>query len=110
MSETNSNKRIPTGEWVKKYKKKLYHWTYKDCLESILKEGLKPSGFGIIYLSPRRKKPYFGSLYRNNQKYEVLLKVETGDKRLSAFEGCREWEVLCWGSIPPEDIIVLKAR
>jgi len=80
----------------------LYHWTYQKCLESILREGLKPkTELGIVYLSPTKKKPGFG-------RYEVLLKVETGDNKLTAFDDCREWETLCWGSIPSENIKVLE--
>ena len=39
----------------------------------------------------------------------VVLEVETGDLRLTAFEGCEEWEVLCWtkDGIPPGHIRLL---
>ena len=75
---------------------KLYHWTKKENIESILKEGLRPSGFGIVYLTPKPE-TYVG---------EVCLEVETGNLKLTAFEDCKEWEVLGWGAIPPKDIIV----
>lgn len=108
MSEISGDKALPTSEWLKKFKKKLYHWTYKDCLQGILKEGLKPSGMGFSYLSPKKDKPTFGSFYRNNQPYEVLLEIRPpAGLRLSSFLSCREWEILCWGLIPPENITIL---
>lgn len=82
----------------------LYHWTYLDCLYNILKEGLKPSGIGFSYLSPTKKKPKFGSFYRGNQPYEVLLEVETGNNKLGGFDHCKKWEIFCRGLIPPERI------
>lgn len=75
---------------------KLYHWTKAENLESILREGLRPSGLGIVYLTPKPE----------NWHGEVCLEVETGDLRTTAFEDARSWEVLCWGHIPPENIKV----
>ena len=75
----------------------LYHWIKKENLESILDTGLRPSGFGIVYLTPRHEF-WHG---------EVCLEVETGALKLTAFEDCRSWEVLCWGHIPPENIRAL---
>ena len=72
----------------------LYHWTKKECLESIFKRGLISNGFGIIYLTPNPK----------NKFGDTLLKVETGELKLTAFEDCKDWEILCWGNIPPKDI------
>lgn len=86
---------------------KLYHWTYRDCLDSILREGFKPSGMGFSYLSPVKRKPTFGSFYRDGQLYEVLLEVETGDNKLGGFDHCKKWEIFCKGVIPPERIKVL---
>lgn len=77
---------------------KLYHWTLKKHLKSILKDGLKGNGFGIIYLTPDPK----------NKFGEILLEVETRNIKLTAFDDCRDWERLCWGNIPPSDIKVLK--
>ena len=59
-----------------------------------MKEGLKPNGIGIVYLSPR-KDLGFG---------DVTLEVETGNNKLTAFDDCKEWEVLCWGKIKPSNI------
>lgn len=78
---------------------KLYHGTDSKNVDSILREGLKPSGLGIVYLSPTLKRCTTGN---------TVLEVETGDLRLSAFEDCADWEVLCWGKIPPENIKVVK--
>ena len=76
---------------------KLYHWTKKENIDSILSNGLRPSGLGIVYLTPKPE----------NWCGEICLEVETGDLRLTSFEDCRSWEVLCWGHIPPENIRVL---
>ncbi len=76
---------------------RLYHWTKKENIDSILREGLKPSGMGIVYLAPE-KSVRFG---------DTLLEVETGDLRLTAFDDCNKWEVLCWGRIPPGAIKTL---
>lgn len=75
---------------------KLYHQTSRNNLKSILRKGLIPNKIGIIYLSPLC-----------NLKFgEVTLEVETGNNKLTAFDDCREWEVLCWGRIPPENVKV----
>ena len=77
---------------------KLYHGTHRINLESIEQNGLRPSRIGIVYLSPKPKAAYhFGD-------DEILLEVETGDIKLTAFEDCSDWEVLCWGYISPENI------
>ena len=75
----------------------LYHWTYKQNLHSILKQGLKPNGIGIVYLTPQKQPFGFGN-------HDALLQVETGNKKLTTFEGCEDWEVLCWGYILPKNI------
>lgn len=80
----------------------LYHGTYKKHLVSILKKGLFPSKIGIVYLSPTKEVIDFFE-----GDFDVLLEVETGDLKLTAFEDCEEWEVLCWGHIPPKNIKVL---
>jgi len=84
----------------------LYHWTKKENLESILNTGLQPKwGIdGIVYLTP--KPEAWKTWKQGKEQGEVCLEVETGDLRLSAFEDCKEWEILCWGHIPPENIIV----
>ena len=75
---------------------KLYHWTKPKNVASILSKGLKPNGMGIVYLTPQPDKWHPDG--------EVCLEVETGDLKLTAFEDCSDWEVLCWGKIPPEQI------
>ncbi|MCK5608874.1 hypothetical protein KAR91_43780 [Candidatus Pacearchaeota archaeon] len=77
---------------------KLYHQTKVENIKSIMKKGLIPNEIGIIYLSPRNDLG-FG---------EVTLEVETGDNKLTAFDDCKEWEVLCWGRIEPSNIKVLE--
>lgn len=77
---------------------KLFHRTDVKNVKSILAGGLRPSRIGIIYLSPRDDLVQFG---------EALLEVETGDNRLTAFDDCDKWEVLCWGPIAPQNIQVL---
>lgn len=74
----------------------LYHETKRKNLPSIMKNGLCGNGIGIVYLSP----------VPNAGWGEVCLKVETGKARLTAFTDCEEWEVLCWGKIPPKSIQV----
>ena len=77
----------------------LYHYTAKENLTSILSRGLLPSGMGIIYLTPNPAKiKGFGN---------VLLKIDTADLRLTAFDDCKDWEILCWGCIPPQNITLI---
>ena len=53
-----------------------------------------PNGLGIVYLSPQ-----------NNLGFgDITLEVETGDNKLTAFDDCKKWEVLCWGKIEPFNI------
>lgn len=73
---------------------KLYHWTDRTNIPSIMKEGLRPSRIGIVYLTPKAEKVAGGG--------DTCLEVETCNLRLTAFEDCRDWEILCWGHIPPE--------
>ena len=79
---------------------RLYHYTQKKNLKSILKDGLKPSNIGIVYLTPSPEKLRgFG---------DTLLEVETGDLKLTCFEDCVDWEVLCWGAIPSSNIKLME--
>lgn len=73
---------------------KLYHQTEKKNITNIFQKGLIPNKMGIIYLSPL---PDLGF-------GEVTLDVETKNNKLTAFEDCSGWEVLCWGPIPAENI------
>jgi len=82
---------------------KLYHSTSDENLEGIKREGLKPNAVGIIYLSPTLKKA-------RQWSGRLILEVETGDLKLTAFEDCKDWEVLCWGRIPPENIKVVSCK
>ena len=73
---------------------KLYHGTDSRDIASILRDGLRPNRIGIVYLSPTATTRWGDS----------SLEVETGDLKLTAFDDCEDWEVLCWGRIPPENI------
>jgi len=75
---------------------KLFHQTEKKNIKSIMKRGLGTNKSGWLYLSPRSDLG-FG---------EITLEVETGNNKLTAFDDCKDWEVLCWGTIPPENIKV----
>ncbi len=77
---------------------KLYHQTTERNLSGIFKKGLIPNSIGIVYLTPLLGLG-FG---------EVTLQVQTGKNKLTAFEDCSGWEVLCWGPIPPENIRLLE--
>ena len=78
---------------------KLYHGTDSKNLSGIFDEGLKPNHIGIVYLSPTLEKCNWG---------DSILEVETGDLRLTAFEDCSDWEVLCWGKVLPHNIKQIK--
>lgn len=91
---------------------KLYHTTTAENVQSILNSGLKFSPFiGLngeknpgqwLYLSPKPFQwPNLG---------DIVFEVETGSARLTCFEDCEEWEVLCWEEIPPEQIRLLKEK
>jgi hypothetical protein len=72
----------------------LYHTTKLENIPSIREYGLRPNESGIIYLSP---KP---TGWTTPAADEIVLKVETGDRRLTAFDDCKDWEVLCWCASP----------
>ena len=76
---------------------KLFHQTKKENIKSIMKKGLLPDRIGIVYLSPRNDLN-FG---------DATLEVETDDNKLTAFDDCKEWEVLCWGKIPAKNIRII---
>ena len=78
---------------------KLYHGTQDWRLINIMKEGLKPNRIGIVYLSPTIKEARcWGD--------GTVLEVDTAGYHLTAFDDCKEWEVLCWtqSPIPPDKI------
>ena len=53
------------------------------------------SSFGFFLLLGYNLNSSFG---------DTMLEVETGDLKLTAFDDCRDWEVLCWGEIPASSI------
>jgi len=89
----------------------LYHGTTPEAWARIQDEGLRPripksqGGWGLIYLSPKSEiAQNFG---------EVVLEVETDDLKLTAFEDCKDWEVLCWlegDAIEAEKVRVLGVK
>lgn len=82
----------------------LYHGTSPEAAEKILHEGLKPNGMGFCYLSPQQEiARHFGT--------GAVLEVDPpDDMNLTAFEDCADWEVFCWGTIPPDRIRMLETR
>ena len=83
---------------------KLWHITEKAAVESILREGLRPNGIGIVYLTPAPMTLGIFWLEPHAKERFTVLEVETGDLGLSSFEGCADWEILCWGHIPAENV------
>lgn len=77
---------------------KLYHGTQENNLPNIKQVGLIPNGIGIVYLTPQIE------VAKRFGDGKTVLEVETGNNKLTAFEDCSDWEVLCWGNIPPENI------
>jgi hypothetical protein len=76
----------------------LYHTTTAKNAASILKNGLRTNKSGWSYLSPKPDQwPGHG---------DTVLEIETGDAKLTAFEDCSEWEVLCWNIISADNIQV----
>lgn len=81
---------------------KLFHGTNLAAWEQIKTQGLRgripksEGGWGLVYLAPT---PELAAHWG-----EVILEVETGNLRLTAFEDCKEWEILCWGEIPPDQV------
>ena len=81
---------------------KLYHLTNRKNIPSILKEGLHPNRLGIVYLTPTPSRVAGGE--------EICLEVNTGDLKLTAFEDCSSWEILCWGHIAGANIKILEGK
>jgi RNA:NAD 2'-phosphotransferase (TPT1/KptA family) len=80
----------------------LYHGTQNWRLPSIRKHGLRPNSSGIVYLSPTIE----GAKSWGDG---TVLEIDTKELRLTAFDDCKEWEVLCWTgskrqSISPQQI------
>ncbi len=79
----------------------LYHGTTAERARRILEEGLRVNGGGWCYLSPTPASALqFGPT--------VLQVLVPNGVRLSAFEDCSDWEVLCWAPIPPECVSLLE--
>ena len=84
----------------------LYHWTLNENVDNILQSGLIPKRDGWCnYLTPKPQKLGFC-----DPTDYTLLQVETGDVKLTAFSDCKEWEVLCWGIIPPKHLEIYKGE
>ena len=81
---------------------KLYHTTLKNNLGNILREGLKPSKTGIVYLSEKPNSWWQGKEY-------ITLEIDmTGSKnKLTTFNNPDLDEIFCWGNIEPSRIKVL---
>lgn len=75
---------------------RLFHQTKRENVDSIMQHGLRTNKSGWLYLTPRPDLCSFG---------DITLQVETGDNKLTAFDDCKEWEVLCWGGIAPANIV-----
>lgn len=88
---------------------KLYHYTLNRNIKSIFDKGLKPNKLGIVYLCPNYDEV---SKIIASSKYDTILEVETGDLKLTSFEDCRDWEVLCWTDkpIPPSRLKLVRDR
>lgn len=84
---------------------KLYHWTKRTNMSSISQKGLITNKIGIVYLTPKPEK-----WKANPEEDDVCLEVETGNLKLTAFEDCSDWEVLCWGNIPLENITLCEVK
>jgi RNA:NAD 2'-phosphotransferase (TPT1/KptA family) len=87
----------------------LYHTTTSKRAASILVKGLFTNRDGWSYLSPKPNQ-WIGMGDGRGGKCDTVLEVETSDARLTAFEGCEEWEVLCWAHIPAENIKLYKSN
>lgn len=75
---------------------KLYHWTKKENLKSILKNGLKVNEIGYIYLTK------FPKLWEELHKDGILLEVIVNHYKikLTVFDEEPNGEqILCWSDI-----------
>lgn len=95
---------LPCGNYVwclvicgDKGKMKLYHYTRNSNLKNIFEDGLKPNAMGIVYLCPTLD---VASAVIASSEYENIIEVETDNLKLTAFDDCKEWEVLCWTDKP----------
>lgn len=79
----------------------LYHTTEARNLESILKEGLKPGGLGVVYLSERPD-----SWWQSKGMVTLAVNMDGISHRLTTFNYPNLDEILCWGAIPPDAISV----
>lgn len=79
----------------------LYHWTNKENVKTILRHGLRCNKIGIVYLTPIIDREKLTAFVTDD---DVCLRVKTKGLKLTAFDDCEEWEVLCWGNIEPKRI------
>ena len=84
--------RIPTHDGMI-----LYHGCTDTEADSILATGLRTKGSWPAYLAMTPDVAHdFG---------DVILAISVpANTRLSTFEDCADWEVLCWDNISPEHI------
>lgn len=89
---------------MRKFDTVLYHGTKMENLDSILRDGLKPTYLGnsIICMSPR---PDIAKNFG-----ECVLMVNTEGYDISCFDDCEDWERFIWtySPIPPDRIKVIK--
>lgn len=78
---------------------KLYHSTLKENISSILKEGLKPSKIGIVYLSESPN-----SWWTDHEHTILEVDMTNYQGKLTTFGISDLDEILCWGFIEPERI------
>lgn len=90
-------------EQMRKFDTILFHGTRQENVDSIFKDGLKPTYMGnsIICMSPTYKgASNFGT---------VVLEVNVNGYDISCFEDCEKWERFVWTDRPilPERIRVV---
>lgn len=77
----------------------LYHGTHPENIPSILAYGLRTNELGWCYLTP--------SLEEARQYGGAVLVIDPPENvRLGSLEDCEGWEVLCFGTVPPDRILV----
>ena len=89
----------------------LWHWTKRENVNSILREGLKPCKKDwCVYLSP--KPTGWMNLKQGKKRGEVLLQVDFPTKTIEVgyVPECEHWELLYFDTIPPEYISIYKGK
>jgi len=87
----------------------LYHYTRNKNLKSIFIEGLKPNKLGVVYLCPTLEE---AEKVIASTEYENIIEVDVSGYKLTAFDDCREWEILCWANtpIPPDRLMLIQFK